>query len=276
MKPIVNKEKWVEKIFDELEPVLGKISAGFRNNYMVAREKVNQELDIGSEFAKLGSIDDYTELEWMNNDEPIQIVFRVRDNELAGRIERKIEKENEKLSTLHERLHSNIENLDYGAEEIPDCLNNTGRQQESTSTQKTNESPLYQNVSTSQEVSNVNSESRRKASENSNTVIETSDGSVRPGKKSGKVGFLESYNAKQDPEVKDAIREIREDLDRWITEKEIQEAADLMGKLPQRENEIIEKKLKRIRREMELFGPQAVVSKYCEYAEEKEEVICVG
>jgi hypothetical protein len=59
-------------------------------------------------------------------------------------------------------------------------------------------------------------------------------------------------------------------LDRWITEEEIQEAADLMTKLPER-NKLIEKKITKLKREMELFGPQAVVSKYREYAEEKEE-----
>ena len=30
-------------------------------------------------------------------------------------LEKKVEKENEKLLKLHELLHSNIENLDYGA-----------------------------------------------------------------------------------------------------------------------------------------------------------------
>ncbi|GAB4861589.1 hypothetical protein Ancab_036782 [Ancistrocladus abbreviatus] len=318
-KPISNKEKWLEKNFNELEPVLGKIGAGFRNNYMDAREKVNQELDVRSEFAKLGSIDDDTELEWMNDDKLREIVFRVRDNELAGRdpfhlidaedkvaffegLQRKVEKENEKLSTLHEWLHSNIENLDYGAEgisfydppekiipcwkgppidKIPDYLSNTAKQQETSSIQKTNESPLHQKVSTSPEVTNVNAESPNKVSKSSKTVIEASDGSVRPGKKSGKEywehtkkwsrGFFESYNAEQDPEVKAAMRDIGKDLDRWITEKEIQEAADLMDKLPQRGKEFVERKLKKIKREMELFGPQAVVSKYSEYAEEKEE-----
>ena len=68
----------------------------------------------------------------MKDDELREIVFQVRENELAGRdpfylmdsedkrvffmgLEKKVEKENEKLLKLHELLHSNIENLDYGA-----------------------------------------------------------------------------------------------------------------------------------------------------------------
>lgn len=113
------------------------------------------------------------------------------------------------------------------------------------------------------------------------TVIEGSDGSIRRGKKSGKEfwqhtkkwsqGFLESYNAETDPEVKSVMKDIGKDLDRWITEKDVQEAADLMDKLPERNKKFMEKKLNKLKREMEMFGPQAVVTKYSEYAEEKEE-----
>lgn len=113
------------------------------------------------------------------------------------------------------------------------------------------------------------------------TIIESSDGSTRPGKKSGKEfwqhtkkwsrGFLESYNAETDPEVKSVMKDIGKDLDRWITEKEVQEAADLMDKLPEKNKKFVEKKLNKLKREMEMFGPQAVVSKYREYAEDEEE-----
>ena len=61
-----------------------------------------------------------------------KLSFKVRENELAGRdpfylmdaedkrvffmgLKKKVEKENEKLLKLHELLHSNIENIDYGA-----------------------------------------------------------------------------------------------------------------------------------------------------------------
>lgn len=115
----------------------------------------------------------------------------------------------------------------------------------------------------------------------SKTVIESSDGSVKAGTKSGKEywqhtkkwsrGFLESYNEETDPEVKSVMKDIGKDLDRWITEKEIEEAGELMTKLPERNKKFMEKKLNKLKREMELFGPQAVVSKYREYTDEKEE-----
>lgn len=117
--------------------------------------------------------------------------------------------------------------------------------------------------------------------EKSKLVIESSDGSIKAGKKSGKEywqhtkkwsrGFLESYNAETDPEVKSVMKEMGKDLDRWITDKEIEEAADLINKLPARKKNFIEKKLDKVRRELELFGPQAVVSKYREYAEGDQE-----
>lgn len=116
---------------------------------------------------------------------------------------------------------------------------------------------------------------------NPKTVIEGSDGSVKVGKKSGKEywqhtkkwsqGFLDSYNAETDPEIKSTMKDIGKDLDRWITEKEIEEAAELMDKLPDRNKSFVEKKLNKLKREMELYGPQAVVSKYREYADDKEE-----
>lgn len=119
-----------------------------------------------------------------------------------------------------------------------------------------------------------------KSSKTSRTVIEGSDGSIKAGKKSGKEfwqhtkkwsqGFLDSYNAETDPEVKAVMKDIGKDLDRWITEKEIKEAGDLMDKLPVRGQKIIKEKLDRFKREIEMFGPHAVVSKYREYADEPE------
>lgn len=113
------------------------------------------------------------------------------------------------------------------------------------------------------------------------TVIESSDGSRRAGKKSGKEywshtkkwsrGFLDSYNAETDPEVKAVMKDIGKDLDRWITEDEIKEAAKMMDGIPTRRRQMIEEKLHNLKREMHTFGPQAVVNKYSEYKEEKEE-----
>lgn len=318
--PFTDKESWLEKNFHEVEPLVKKIGTGFRNNYMIAREKENEEMDIGFDFAKLRSMTDDTELEWMQDDKLTEIVFRVRDNELAGRdpfhsmdpedkvaffegLERKVEKENEKLATLHQWLHSNIENIDYGADgisvydppekviprwkgppidKIPEFLSNRAAQQvDASSLQMPDKSSKIDNRQVSEETSITRSRPKNKDTKTSKTLIEASDGSIKPGKKSGKEfwqhtkklspGFVESYNAETDPEVKSVMKDIGKDLDRWITEKEIQEAADVMDKIPQRGKEIIEKKLNKVKREMEMFGPAAVVSKYREYAEEKEE-----
>uniref|UniRef100_A0A803M4T2 Uncharacterized protein n=1 Tax=Chenopodium quinoa TaxID=63459 RepID=A0A803M4T2_CHEQI len=314
-----DKENWLEKNFHEVEPIVKKIGSGFRENYNVAREKNNQE-DTKLDLMTLGSITDDTELEWMQDDKLKEIVFKVRENELAGRdpfhsmdpedkvafyagLESKVEKENQKLAALHDWLHSNIENIDYGADgislydppekvipkwkgppldTISDFLNNSRSQQQVTSSLQTeNESKHMGSVEASQKASPSKSLPSEKGAKVSKTVIEASDGSVKPGKKSGKEywkhtkkwsrGFVESYNAETDPEVKSVMKDIGKDLDRWITKEEIQDAADLMDKIPQKGKEIIEKKLSKLRREMEMFGPQAVVSKYREYAEEKEE-----
>lgn len=130
-------ENWLEQNFHEVEPIIKQIRAGFRDNYMVAKERVDQPLDIPTEMESLGVVEDSGgELDWMQDDHLRDIVFRVRDNELSGRdpfhlmndedkeafftgLEKKVEKENKKLSHLHEYLHSNIENLDYGTGSVP-------------------------------------------------------------------------------------------------------------------------------------------------------------
>ncbi|KAH7519477.1 hypothetical protein FEM48_Zijuj08G0040500 [Ziziphus jujuba var. spinosa] len=334
-KPSVQDKNWLEKNYNEIDPIFKKIGVGFRDNYMVAREKENQVVNVNLDMRHLGSIGDDSELEWMKNDSLAEIVFKVRENELAGRdpfhmlnaedklaffngLEKKVERENEKLLKLHEWLHSNIENLDYGADGIslydppekiiprwkgphleksPEFINDFLEQRkeildgnarisypvnkdEQNFLQKSTESPPQESIAASSAVNYPKKQSHGDL-KSSKTIIESSDGSARAGKKSGKEfwqhtkkwsqGFLESYNAETDPEVKSTMRDIGKDLDRWITEKEIQEAADLMNKLPERNKEFMEKKLSKLKREMELFGPQAVVSKYREYAEDKEE-----
>ncbi|XVE77284.1 hypothetical protein DITRI_Ditri13aG0050000 [Diplodiscus trichospermus] len=332
----VKMENWIENNFEEVEPVLRKIGDGFRENFMGAREKVGEQLNMHTEIAQLGFNEDESELEWMKDDRLRDIVFQVRDNELAGRdpfylmdaeeklaffqgLEKKVEKENEKLSHLHEWLHSNIENLYYGADGInlydsperiiprwkgppleksPQFLNDFQQQRKALFTgqsgitypaknnresflHKSAESPVNENLAISSSESDLKRKFGDADPKDSKIVVEGSDGSVKPGKKSGKEfwqhtkkwssGFLESYNAETDPKVKSIMKDIGKDLDRWITEKEIQEAAELMTKLPERNKKFMEKKLNKLKREMELFGPQAVVSKYREYAEEKEE-----
>lgn len=125
------KENWIEKNYHEFEPVVQKMRAGFRDNYMAARERETQEPGTIAEIAELYRSEYNDELEWMKDEMLRDIVFRVRDNELAGRdpfhlidaedkamflqgLEKKVEKENEKLSHLHQWIHSNVENLDYG------------------------------------------------------------------------------------------------------------------------------------------------------------------
>ncbi|KAK4769671.1 hypothetical protein SAY87_030203 [Trapa incisa] len=334
-KQSVKNENWIEKNFDEVEPIVKKIGAGFRDCYVDAREKVNQNLEVASEMSQLGIAEDDDELEWMKDDNLREIVFQVRENELTGRdpfysmdasdkhaffegLEKKVVKENQKLQKLHEFLHSNIENLSYGADGIslydppdkiiprwrgppmeknPEVLNNFQEERkaflhelagvphpmkkdEPSSVQESKQAPAEGSKSDSPISFNLRN-SVSKNSKKANIVVEGSDGSVRAGKKSGKEywqhtkkwsrGFLDSYSAETDPEVKSVMKDIGKDLDRWITEKEIQEASDLMNKLPENNKKFIENKLNKIKREMELFGPQAVVSKYKEYAEDKEE-----
>ncbi|PSS03939.1 LisH domain-containing protein [Actinidia chinensis var. chinensis] len=238
--PSMNKENWMEENFHTLEPFEKKIGSGFRDN---AREKVEQGLDLNTEMRQLISDGDASELNRMKDDSLREIVFQVRENELAGHdpfylmgdedklsffesLERKIEKENEKLSILHGWIHSNIENLNYGADGIS----------------------LYDPPE-----------------------------KIIPHWKGPPVEKIHEFlnnkvtarNSESDPEIKAVVKDVGKDLDRWITEKEIQEAGDLMGKLPKRGQQFLEKRLSKVKREMELFGPQAVMSKYLEYAEEK-------
>ncbi|KAL2468934.1 embryo defective [Forsythia ovata] len=325
----INKENWIEKNFHEFEPIAQKIGVGFRDNYLVARENTNQELEPKS-------LGDDNELEWMNDERLRDIVFKVRENELSGRdpfyliddedkcsffsgLEKKVEQENEKLMNLHKYLHSNIENLDYGADGIslydppekiiprwkvppaeknPEFLNNfieqrkelvaesikksfLGKKTKQDVLQKSEEPSSHANTPRATVVSDGSTEFWKEPPVSPKTIIEGSDGSLRTGKRSGmeywehtkkwSQGFLESYNAETDPEVKGVMRDIGKDLDRWITEKEIQEASELMDKMPEKGRKFVKEKLDKVKREMELFGPQAVVSKYREYAEEKEE-----
>ncbi|KEH18648.1 embryo defective 1703 protein, putative [Medicago truncatula] len=319
-------ENWLEKNFHEVEPIIKKIRAGFRDNYALAKERVDQPLDIPTEMESIGVGEDGGEFDWMQDDHLRDIVFRVRDNELCGRepfylmndedkdaffrgLEKKVDIENKKLSHLHEWLHSNIENIDYGAdgisiydspekiiprwkgpsvEKIPESLNEfLNKKIKTTSTgnlkpvKKDGKDSAKKSADSSSKVKVDGSIAPMKKSKNPKTVVEGSDGSVKAGKKSGKEywqhtkkwsqEFLDCYNAETDPEVKSVMKDIGKDLDRWITEKEIEEAADLMSKLPERNRSFVEKKINKLKREMELFGPQAVVSKYREYEDDKEE-----
>ncbi|KAL8264256.1 hypothetical protein R6Q59_022386 [Mikania micrantha] len=304
---IANREKWMEDNFHEFEPVVEKIRGGFRNNYMIAREKVKEDINL---VMKLNLDENDNELEWMTDEKLREIVFQVRENELMGRdpfylmdaqdkalffkgLEMKVDKINENLGHLHEYLHSNIENLDYGADGIslydsPEKIipRWKGPPPATTVSQEFLDDYLNQRKALFAEtLGNLDLDSQKRNNEKveskgSKTVIEGSDGSIKPGKKSGKEfwqhtkkwsrGFINSYNAENDPETKAAIKDIGKDLDRWITEKEIQDAADIMDKVPDKGKKFIAEKISKLKREMELFGPQAVVSKYSEYGDEEE------
>ncbi|CAI9278109.1 unnamed protein product [Lactuca saligna] len=322
-----DREKWMEDNFHEFKPIVEKMRGGFRENYMVAREKVKEDVNLISELKMLENDENESEFEWMKDEKLKEIVFQVRENELMGRdpfylmdtedkdlffkgLEKKVEKENEKLRVLHEYVHSNIENLDYGADGIslydpPEKVipRWKGPPPSTTITQQFLDDYLDQrkalfaetlgggnsnlvNIIDSQNSLQPQGANGKDEKEgilgNSKTVIEGSDGSIKPGKKSGKEfwqhtkkwsrGFIDSYNAENDPETKAVMKDIGKDLDRWITEKEIQDVADIMDKVPEKGKKVISEKINKLKREMELFGPQAVVSKYSEYGDDEEEI----
>ena len=129
--------------------------------------------------------------------------------------------------------------------------------------------------------SHINDKTPNGTSTSVNTLVECSDGSGKPGRKMGKEhwqhtkkwsrGFLDVYNSENDPEIKSIMKDMGKGLDRWITEKETQEVADLMTRLPKRKQRYIQKKMDKLKREVEMYGAQAVISKYKEYSDEKGE-----
>ncbi|XP_068639420.1 uncharacterized protein [Aristolochia californica] len=320
-KPHKTSQSWIEENFEELEPIIKKIGDGFRENYLAAKDNVQEDPSLTFDLNLLK--EDLDALEWMKDESLRDIVFRVRENELAGRdpfhmmdaedkcaffmgLEKVAERKNSKLVSVHKWIHSKVENLDYGADGIslddppekfvarwkgppvdedPQFLKNLQGQQKLFSqnlehSHAPDQRVVNEHKVASEQPSSYGSQKLRHVSP-PKTVIESSSGSTRAGNKKGKEhwehtkkwtqGFLEVYNAESDPEVKSTMKEFGKDLDRWITEKEIQEAADLMTHIPKRRRKYIEKKLDKLKREMEMFGPQAVVSKYREYSEAKEE-----
>nr|CAD1839252.1 unnamed protein product [Ananas comosus var. bracteatus] len=319
-KSLMSEESWIEKNFQEFNPIIQKMRVGFKENYVLAKDKAQEELSLSAVVNEMGSALESEELEWMNDESLREIVFQVRENELAGRdpfhmmdatdkraffegLERKVEMVNERLLPLHEYYHSRIENLDYGADGIslddppekiipywkgpsfdkdPEFLSKKLKQKETESSLSKVEGLAKSSIpSPNASVDNSLKKSVGESSKKTKTLIECSDGSTRPGKKGGKEhwehtkkwsqGFLEVYNAETDPEVKSIMRNMGKDLDRWITEKEIQDATDLLTKIPKRKRRYIEKKMNKLKREVEKYGAQAVVSKYKEYSDEKEE-----
>ncbi|KAK6918145.1 hypothetical protein RJ641_016567 [Dillenia turbinata] len=260
-------------------------------------------------------------------------------------LEKNIEKENEKLANLHDWLHSNTENLDYGAgiewlilahlwklaaqvgtlsfsnmyiaddEDAPEKViprrkgSSNGPEFIKNLVAVENAKPSYpvkkdeeHHSETCKSLVHEHVPSSSAAYDPKNKFLnnqrlllspvmalsglgKNQERSIGNIQRKSLEGF-ESYNAATDPDVKSVMRDKGKDLDRWITEKEVQEAAELMDKIPMKGQKFIKKKVRKLKREMELFGPQAVVSKYSEYAEEKEEdylwwldlpcVLCIG
>ncbi|URE11846.1 hypothetical protein MUK42_10358 [Musa troglodytarum] len=320
----LNAEKnWVKENFQEFDPLITKIAVGFKENYMAAKEKIQQQPSLSPDISELRFMEGDDELEWMNDERLQKIVFQVRENELTGKdpfylinaddklaffegLEKKAEKINGNLLRLHEWVHSRIENLDYGADGIglndplekiipswkgppidkdPEFLKHQkpmfSEEVKENNLQETDELPNSKGVSPYSSVNGIRKMSLDASSAKPKTLIESSDGTSRVGKKKGteqwqhtkkwSQGFLEVYNAEEDPEIKSIMREMGKDLDRWITEKETKDVADLMTKIPKRKQRYIEKKLEKLKREVQMFGTPAVASKYKEYTDEKEE-----
>lgn len=328
--PVANN--WLDENFDVCLPVIEKIRDGFRENYKIAKRNAEEGKIVNTNLNELGLVGNDDELEWMSDDKLRDIVFQVRDNELAGRdpfhsmtaddqnaffngLEKKADKMNTKLLGLHDYLHSRIENLNYGADgisvydpiekivprwkgppvdSVPSFLNNPVQPQKSfdkdvgdysltndksgSKVVKSEEQTCTDGVAT-YSVRNLNKIPNETPAK-PKTVIECSDGTSRAGKKGGKEHwqhtkkwsreFLELYNAETDPEVKSSMRDMGKGLDKWITEREINDAAELMKGVSKKKREFMDKKLAKLKREIETFGQQAVVSKYREYLEEKE------
>ncbi|KAJ4808297.1 hypothetical protein LUZ62_020863 [Rhynchospora pubera] len=307
------KQNWTDKHKEELSPIISTISKGFKENFAKARE---QPKDITlRDLHELVCKD--SELDWLKDEKLSEIVFRVRDNELTGKdpfhnmdesekqaffegLEKKIERASEKLLPLHQYLHSKIENLDYGADGISvyDPVEKMIPRWKGPAFEKDLaflDKPLKQNKTSSDKTvgeakdltkskgtSSYSPIVREKSSSDKNkTVIESSDGTKRAGKKSAKEqwqhtkkwsqGFLDVYNSETDPEIKSVLKDMGKDLDRWITEEELQQKRSLKEKMFQKRRKFMEKKMEKLKSEVEKYGAAAVVNKYREYADTKEE-----
>lgn len=84
------------------------------------------------------------------------------------------------------------------------------------------------------------------------------------------------YDLETDPEQRAIMEEVGQDLDRWITEDEIEEASRLLSQgLPGEEEYVrmhYEKTKEKIMKQHEMFGSQGMLNKYGEYKETKKEV----
>ncbi|CAM6091049.1 unnamed protein product [Calypogeia fissa] len=127
--------------------------------------------------------------------------------------------------------------------------------------------------------------------------------STRPGAQTGEAGkedwdhtkrwakdLERKYAMETDPATRALMRELGQDLERWITEDEIEAASRMLDNGLEGEEEYVkmhyERTKEKIKRQREVFGRDAMLNKYSEYKEEAEEVelwwlslpfvVCIG
>jgi predicted hydrolase (HD superfamily) len=96
-----------------------------------------------------------------------------------------------------------------------------------------------------------------------------------PNSKKWTQDLQRKYEMERDPEQRALMREFGQDLEKWITDGEIQEAQYLLSKGAEGEQEYArrhyEKIKAKIREQQERFGEQAMLEKYSEYKPTKKE-----
>ncbi|GLJ18588.1 hypothetical protein SUGI_0330990 [Cryptomeria japonica] len=81
----------------------------------------------------------------------------------------------------------------------------------------------------------------------------------------------EKYNAEKDPKIKEVIKEMGQDLDRWITEEEVEKISLVLKNFSEEELNNMKRIKERITNENEKFGREAMLSKYRGYKPKKKD-----
>ncbi|KAH9331622.1 hypothetical protein KI387_003730, partial [Taxus chinensis] len=79
------------------------------------------------------------------------------------------------------------------------------------------------------------------------------------------------YNAERDPKIKEVIREMGQDLDRWMTEEDEKKISEVLRKYPAEELYDMKRRKERIKNEIKNFGREAMLNKYRGYKPKKED-----
>ncbi|CAK9863838.1 unnamed protein product [Sphagnum jensenii] len=340
---------------------------------IVADEDVNSQHDGMGEGPENGELketqeknakeEEQEEQEWMRDEVLKAIVFKVRDNEQAGResfhgldskeemlffkgLERKFEREGEMVKTW---IQERVENLDYGHDGIsiddpPEMYMARWKDQEpgemagnanrlsqfkedrkriieqqmgvSSSSPHASAPPPPVSPSPPKPVSSSppkppqgkdptakarpqserGHSGERTAVNGTKTLVSSSgrqkkpEAEQMPNSKKWTQDLQRKYEMERDPEQRALMREFGQDLEKWITDGEIQEAQYLLSKGAEGEQEYArrhyEKIKAKIREQQERFGEQAMLEKYSEYKPTKKEadlwwldlpyVLCIG